>query len=111
MELQRLGARGVVISQGADGAIGVGPNGGFKAVPPAIEARSTVGSGDSMVAGLAIALDEALGLESGLRLGTAAGAATAAIPGTHLCDAAQVSDLESRVLVARLPASQVRITA
>jgi fructose-1-phosphate kinase PfkB-like protein len=99
-----------VISQGAEGAIGVGPDGVFKAVPPPIVARSTVGSGDSMVAGLAIALDEGLGLRTGLSLGTAAGAATAAIPGTHLCDGTHVADLQSRVLVKRLATSQVRVT-
>lgn len=111
LELQRRGACSVVISQGAEGAIGIGPDGVFKAVPPQIEAKSTVGSGDSMVAGLAIALDEGLGLRSGLSLGTAAGAATAATAGTHLCDAARVADLQPRVLVKRVATSQVRVTA
>lgn len=111
LELQRRGARSVVISQGAGGAIAVGPDGAFKAVPPPIEARSTVGSGDSMVAGLAIALDESLGLETGLRLGTAAGAATASTPGTHLCNAFQVAGLEPGVVVTRLSRLSVRATA
>lgn len=84
-ELRRRGAEAVVISQGADGAIGVDADSAWKALPPAIVARSTVGSGDSMVAGLAIALDEACGLDEGLRLGTAAGAGTAMTPATHLC--------------------------
>lgn len=93
-ELQRRGAQRVVISQGAQGAIGVGPDGCWKAVPPAVQACSTVGSGDSMVAGLAIALSEGGDLKAGLMLGTAAGAATATIPGTKLC---QRSDVESLI--------------
>lgn len=109
-ELQCLGAGSVVISQGADGAIGVGATGAFKVIPPQVETRSTVGSGDSMVAGLAIALDERLGLEAGLRLGTAAGAATASIPGTHLCNAFQVAGLEPQVAVRPLMAASVQAT-
>jgi 6-phosphofructokinase 2 len=84
-QLQRLGAENVVISLGAAGAVGVGPDGAWKAVGPQVEVRSTVGSGDSMVAGLAIALNEHTGLAEGLRLGTAAGAGTAMSPATHLC--------------------------
>lgn len=84
-DLQRRGAQRVVISRGADGAIGVGPGEAWKAVPPRIEARSTVGSGDSMVAGLAIALSEGGTLKEGLMLGTATGCATAMVPGTKLC--------------------------
>lgn len=111
LELQRRGARSVIISQGPDGAIGVGPEGAFKAMPPPIETRSTVGSGDSMVAGLAIALDENLGLKTGLCLGTAAGAATASIPGTHLCDAARVATLEPLVIITPLSPAPVRAIA
>jgi 1-phosphofructokinase len=84
-ELQRRGAENVVVSQGAAGAIGISGTDSFKAIPPSVTAKSTVGSGDSMVAGLAIAVADKMGLEEGLRLGTAAGAATAMIEGTHLC--------------------------
>ncbi len=84
-ELQQRGAQHAVISQGADGAIGVGPSCAWKAIPPKIQACSTVGSGDSMVAGLAIALSEGGDLKEGLLLGTATGAATAMVPGTKLC--------------------------
>jgi 1-phosphofructokinase len=84
-ELQRRGAENIVISMGAAGAIGLDNTESFKAIPPAVTAKSTVGSGDSMVAGLAIAFAEKNGLEEGLRLGTAAGAATAILEGTHLC--------------------------
>ena len=81
---RRLGVERVVISQGADGAIGLDASGAWKARPPAVLVRSTVGSGDSMVAGLAIAIDEGRGLCEGLRLGSAAGAATSTVIGTAL---------------------------
>lgn len=101
-EIAAHGAVNVVISLGAEGAIGLGPEGAWKAVPPAVAARSAVGSGDSMVAGLAIALNEGSGLREGLRLGTATGAATAMTPGTHLCDPETVSALIERVSIAAL---------
>ena len=82
--LRELGAAHVVISQGAEGAIGVGADGAWKVRAPAVLVRTTVGAGDSMVAGLAIALDEGSGLAEGMRLGTAAGTATCAETGTRL---------------------------
>jgi 1-phosphofructokinase family hexose kinase len=101
-ELRRRGAENVVISRGAAGAIAVGPEGIWQAVPPTVVARSTVGSGDSMVAGLAIGLNEDRGLVEALRLGTAAGAATAIIPGTQLCHPQDVGRFVLQVTVRRL---------
>jgi 1-phosphofructokinase family hexose kinase len=93
LELRRLGPEAVVISQGAAGAVAVNADGAWKASPPTVVKRSTVGSGDSMVAGLAIALAEGSGLEEGLRIGTAAGAATAITPHMHLCEHADFERL------------------
>jgi 1-phosphofructokinase family hexose kinase len=100
-ELRQRGAEHVVISQGAAGAIAVGPEGVWKAVPPAVRARSTVGSGDSMVAGLAIALNEGKDVAEALRLGTAAGAATAITPGTQLCRPGDVTRFLPQVTIVR----------
>ncbi len=107
-ELHRRGAEHVVISQGADGAIGVGPDTVWKAIPPIVEACSSVGSGDSMVAGLAIAFNEGCTLAYGLRLGTAAGAATAMTPGTRLCEAEEVEALVRRVIVQKLAPTEAQ---
>lgn len=104
-ELQRRGAQRVVISQGAAGAIAVYGNDAWKAVPPHIEMRSSVGSGDSMVAGLAVSLSDNRPFSEGLLLGSAAGAATAAAPGTRLCAAADVAALLPLSFVAKLEAA------
>jgi 1-phosphofructokinase family hexose kinase len=98
-EIRAMGPDYVVISQGENGAIGVGPRGAWKAIPPKVVARSAVGSGDSMIGGLAIAFNEDMSFQEGLRLGTAAGAATATVPGTHLCSAEQVAALSPDVCV------------
>jgi fructose-1-phosphate kinase PfkB-like protein len=103
-----LGAERVVISQGASGAIGVDATGAWKAVPPAVLVRSTVGSGDSMVAGLAVALSEGRGLAEGLRLGSAAGAATCAAPGTSL---GATGDIERQLASVRVDLLRVPMPA
>ncbi len=100
-ELVGRGIEVVVISMGAQGAVCASRDGVWRAVPPHVERRSTVGSGDSLVAGLAVALARGDDITEGLRVGTAAGAATAMSPGTALGTPAEVAAL--------LP--QVRITA
>jgi 1-phosphofructokinase family hexose kinase len=83
-ELVARGIPMVVVSLGAQGAICADSRGVWQATPPEVESRSTVGSGDSLVAGLAVALARGDDIIEGLRLGTAAGAATAMTPGTSL---------------------------
>jgi len=93
LELCEMGAGSVVISRGGKGSILATRGRVFRAVPPEIDLHSTVGSGDSMVAGLAMALSKNEPLEEGLRVGTAAGAATATTVGTSLASAAEVREL------------------
>ncbi len=92
----------VVVSMGADGAVCVRGDQAWRVVAPRVEPRSTVGSGDSFVAGLAVALARGDDLRDGLRLGTAAGAATAASSGTSLGSAEAVTRLLPAVKVERL---------
>jgi 1-phosphofructokinase len=99
---RELGSRGidfVVISLGAAGTICVQGDQAWRSVPPKVEPRSTVGSGDSLVAGLAVALAGGQPITEGLRLGTAAGAATAMAPGTALGTAGAVNDLLAEVRI------------
>lgn len=104
-ELRRLGADNVVISQGRKGAIAVGRDGAWKAFAPPVDVKTTIGAGDSMVAGLAIGLNEARGLREALCLGTAAGAATVMMPGTQLGRASDVWELQQEVRIETLAAA------
>jgi 1-phosphofructokinase family hexose kinase len=72
------------VSMGADGAALASPGGAWwgEAVP--VEARSTIGSGDSMVAGIVGALANGGTPEEALRWGLAAGAATALSDGADI---------------------------
>ncbi len=96
-ELRARGPEHVVISQGAEGSLAVGPAGAWKAIAPRVTVKSTVGAGDSMVAGLALALSRGEDIREGLRLGSAAGAATVMVSGTQLCMRKDVEMLCERV--------------
>ncbi len=98
-EIQASGVEVVVISLGAAGAVCAANGQVWRAVPPIVRRRSTVGSGDSLVAGLAIAIAQGRPIVDGLRLGTAAGAATAMSPGTALATSADVARLLPEVRV------------
>jgi 1-phosphofructokinase len=77
-----LGARVVVLSLGADGALAVSGREAWRARSPSVIASSSIGAGDAMVAALAFAMTRGLALEDALRLATAAGAATVATNGS-----------------------------
>ncbi len=78
-KLQAMGARNVLVSRGKEGALLLTDEGGVH-ICPAFRGtlRNSVGAGDSMVAGFLAGLDQIPGDYPGaLRLGTAAGSATA----------------------------------
>ena len=78
--LCEAGARNVLISLGGDGALLLDEYGDFHAAPAAtIHPVSTVGAGDSMVAGFLAGVSR--GYDYALKLGIAAGGATAAVEG------------------------------
>ena len=63
----------------------------FAAVP--VEARSTVGAGDSTLAGIVLGLTRGLALSEAVRFGMAAGAAALLGSGTQLCRRSDVERL------------------
>ena len=77
-KLQEMGARNVLVSMAGDGAILVTEDGSvLKQLPPAGEVVNSVGAGDSMVAGFLAGYLEKEDYGHALKLGTAAGGATA----------------------------------
>ena len=76
-ELHRLGAQNVMISLGGDGAAFVNDKETFTAIVPSGEVKSTVGSGDSMVAGFLSSYIQTSSKEQAFRYSVAAGSATA----------------------------------
>jgi 1-phosphofructokinase family hexose kinase len=80
------GDRFVVISRGSKGAVMKCAEGVFMGVSPKVEPRSTIGSGDSMIAGILRAFAQGRTTEQALRWGLAAGAATALTDGSAIGD-------------------------
>ncbi len=98
---RELGERAgtAIISMGARGALCVTGSRVLRIVPPRVKQTSSVGSGDAMLAGIAVAISRGRPLVDGLRLGAAAGAATAMARGTKLGTAKQVEELMEAVTV------------
>jgi 6-phosphofructokinase 2 len=90
------------ISRGREGMIIGDKNSLFKVVPPEVEVRSTVGAGDSTVAGLVLKLSQGGSLEEASRLAVAAGTAATLTSGTELCHKEDVEKLLPQVTVERL---------
>jgi tagatose 6-phosphate kinase len=92
----------VVVTLGREGALAVAPEGCWQATPPQVEVVSSVGSGDSLLAGLAVARLRGQSIEAALAFGVACGAANAMTPLPGRVDAGTVESLLARVSVARL---------
>lgn len=78
LKLQEMGARNVLISMAGDGAMLVDENKKrYRIGVPKGKVRNSVGAGDSMVAGFVAGYMKSKDYETALKMGTAAGSATA----------------------------------
>jgi len=75
----------VVVSLGGAGVLLASRAGCERMPSPAVTVRSKVGAGDSMVAGIALAIARGHTVRDAVRFGVAAGAAAVMNPGTELC--------------------------
>ena len=100
-ELQSRYASLVMITLGAAGAVLASDDDRYLFIPPAIQARNTVGSGDATLAGLVAGLIQGLPIEELGKLATAAGAANALHGGGH-CTKGEIEELRPRVQCRRM---------
>ena len=87
------GAEIVVLSLGADGALLVTAQETRRFPAIRVPARSTIGAGDSMLAGIVLGLARGLALPQAVRFGIATGAAALLGSGTALCRRSDVEQL------------------
>jgi len=87
----------VVLSLGAAGALLVSRDLARRIRAPSVPVRSTIGAGDSMVAGIVLALARGESLESAVRFGVTAGAAAVMTPGSQLCERETAERLYARM--------------
>ncbi len=83
----------LVVSLGKDGALVATPEGEWRLPAINVPVRSTVGAGDSMVAGTVMALTRGWTILDAVRYGIAAASAALMHPGTQLCRLADVERL------------------
>ena len=99
LELGKRGIELVIISLGKQGAVACYEGAIYDAASPEIAPKSTIGSGDSLIAGVIYGLEQGMSIKQALSLGCAAGAATALSDGTDIGNKADVDRL--------LPAAKV----
>ncbi|SHL61122.1 6-phosphofructokinase 2 [Chitinophaga jiangningensis] len=83
----------MVISLGPAGAMLVSAAGVSRFNAPEVERVSTVGAGDSMVAGIVLKLAQGENIDSAVKFGVACGTAATLNPGTTLCHPEDVQKL------------------
>jgi 1-phosphofructokinase family hexose kinase len=101
-ELRGEASENVMISLGGAGAVLATADGVFAASAPSIEVRSTVGAGDSAIAGFLAAANEGLPYPEMLRRAVCFGSAACMTEGTRPPSGAAVAALEKDVKVWRI---------
>ncbi len=92
----------VILSRGSDGAVMCCSKGRYGGRAPSVKVRSTIGSGDSMLAAVIWAMQEQKAPEDWLRWGIAAGAATAVTTGSEIGSLSLILQLLDQTRVERV---------
>jgi 6-phosphofructokinase 2 len=100
--LVKQGIEIAIISRNKDGLIVANGEKVLKVTPPQVEISSTVGAGDSTIAGLVLKLSQGHGIEEASRWAVASGTAATLTPGTELCRREDVERLLLQVKVESL---------
>ena len=83
----------VVVSMGALGAMLISSEGSYRVEAPIVKKQTTVGAGDSMVAGIVLYISKGKSLLEALQYGVACGTAATINAGTSLCNKKDVDRL------------------
>lgn len=87
----------IVVSLGPKGALLATKDGVKHYTAPTVEHVSSIGAGDSMVAGITLSLSKGNSLENAILYGLACGSATIKSPGTELLQKEDVEELYKRL--------------
>ncbi|TDH26065.1 1-phosphofructokinase family hexose kinase [Segetibacter sp. 3557_3] len=91
--IRQGGCEVMVISMGPSGAMLITRDNVYQSPSPTVKRKSTVGAGDTMVAGMVLSLTRGWEWGDVLKYGIAAGTATTLNAGTELCKLADVEKL------------------
>lgn len=92
----------IVVSMGANGALLVTDRTIVEVPQPLVKVKSTVGAGDSLVAGVVYSLSQNYSLPDAARFGVACGSAATMNPGTELCNKIDAEEIYKALLTTRL---------
>jgi 6-phosphofructokinase 2 len=101
-KIHQKGIPYILVSRGRKGLLLSSAKQKIKAIAPPVEVDSTVGAGDSAVAGFVLAHSQGKNLADCVRLSCAAGTATAQTPGTELCHRMDVEAIVPKVEISNL---------
>ncbi|WP_338473116.1 1-phosphofructokinase [Niallia sp. XMNu-256] len=96
-ELVKMGAQNVIVSLAGEGAVFVNKTSAYKATVPKGEVKSSVGAGDSMVAGFLAKYVQTNDVEKSFKYSVASGSATAF--SLDLCTKESVENLLNEVVI------------
>jgi len=101
-EIISKGVRVVVTSLGATGAIIVSEHTSLKACPVKVDVVNTIGSGDSMVAGISTGLASDLSIEESFRLGCACASSNTEFIEIGLINNTRVEQLKQEIMIKKI---------
>lgn len=101
-QIARAGVKWVAVSMGGEGALIAGENEAYFAAALDVPVRSTVGAGDSMVAGLVHGFALGGGAAEALRWGAACGNASVMTEGTRLIDTDAMPELLAKTVCEKI---------
>lgn len=107
--LHEAGVENVLVSLGADGLVCVNDQGAVHAYAPPVEIKSTVGAGDSALAGFMIGSVKDYGVEECVRLAAACGTACVLQEGTALATRETAFALLDSIEVERVPLGEAAL--
>jgi len=99
VQVHRTGIAVVLVSRGRKGLLAVTRGAAYRVVPPPVTVRSTVGAGDSAVAGYVVMQTGGKSFEDCVRYAVAAGTAATLAPGNQLCRLRDVQRLLRQVSI------------
>jgi fructose-1-phosphate kinase PfkB-like protein len=95
--LLERGARNVLITRGREGAVLRTRDGIWTMGPPPVTGPFSVGSGDALIAGLAVGLSGGQSLPEAFRYGGGVAAANALVPGQGLLDQGRIDEIVAAI--------------
>jgi 1-phosphofructokinase family hexose kinase len=100
--IRTMGPETVLLSLGSRGAVGAFPDGLLEALPPRVDAVCPIGAGDALSAAYTWSMVRKDNPAEALRMGVAAGTASARLPGMSFASLAETQEMYRQVELRRV---------